>query len=324
MQSIEYALYFSVTKLPATFAPAKKNWIIKMKNKIILLTGASSGIGKETAKALARQGHTVMVHGRDKARTQAVCNEIKLETGNTKVDMVLADLLSLPDVKRMAGEVARRYDRLDVLINNAGALFGKERETTKEGFEKTMALNLLAPFLLTELLLDLLAKSPAARIVNVVSEMHKRGGKPDFSDFRLEKSYSTIRAYGLSKLYNIWMSRHLVSELKQKGIHNITVNTLHPGMIATKFGQDSDKGFFNNLVFKLATPFMITPAQGAATSIYAATSAEVENVTGQYFKDKRVARADDTYYSAENAQTVWDYCMQVTEPYRIPASVREA
>jgi len=287
-----------------------------LKSKIILITGATGGIGKETARALARQGHTVVIHGRNKVKTQQVCEEIKSETGNIKVDMLLADLLLLSDVKYMADEFKKKYDRLDVLINNAGAMMNKNRETTKEGLEKTIVVNLLAPFLLTELLLDVLAKSPSARIINVSSEMHKRGGKPDFKDFQLENSYSCARAYGLAKLYLIWISRHLITEIKEKGLGHVTVNFVHPATTNTNFGLDSDKGFLANLIFRVVMPFSLTPEQGAETSIYLATSDEVEKVTGQYYgTKKKLAKVDDKYYSAENEKIVWDYCKQITGPY---------
>lgn len=287
-----------------------------MERKTILITGATSGIGKETAKALAKQGHAVVIHGRDKSKTQKVCEEIKSETGNKQVDMLLADLFLLSDVNRMAEEFKKKHDRLDVLINNAGGMMNKERETTKEGIEKTIALNLLSPFLLTQSLLDVLAKSPAARIINVSSEMHKRGGKPDFQDFQLVNNYSCPRAYGLSKLYLIWVSRHLITELKQNGLEHITVNIVHPGISNTNFGLDSDKGFLNNLIFRIVMPFSLTPEQGAETSIHLATSDEVKNVTGQYYgTKKKIAKADDKYYSAENGKLVWEYCKQITKSY---------
>lgn len=287
-----------------------------MREKIILITGATGGIGKETAKALAKQGHTVIIHGRDKVKTQKVCEEIKAETGNTNIDTLLADLFLLSDVKNMADKFKEKYDRLDVLINNAGGMMNKERETTKEGIEKTIALNLLSPFLLTQLLLNALAKSPTARIINVSSEMHKRGGKPDFNDFQLISSYSCSRAYGLSKLYLIWTSRHLITELEQQGLGHITVNIVHPGMTNTNFGLDSDKGFIINLIFRIAVPFGLTPEQGAETSIYLATSDEVKNITGQYYgTKKKLAKVDNKYYSAENERLVWEYCKQITKPY---------
>lgn len=287
-----------------------------MESKTILVTGATSGIGKETAKALAKLGHTVIVHGRDKEKTQKVCAEIKSETGNDSVDILLADLFLLSDVKRMADEVKQKYDRLDVLINNAGGMMNKVRETTTEGLEKTIALNLLAPFLLTELLLDVLAKSPSARIINVSSEMHKHGGKPDFNDFQMANSYSCDRAYGLSKLYFIWISRHLVTELKHNGMEHITVNVVHPATSNTNFGLDSDKGFLKNLIFRVVMPLSLTPEQGAETSIYLATADEAEKVTGQYYgTKKKLAKADDKYYSAKNEKIVWEYCEQITRPY---------
>ncbi len=287
-----------------------------MESKTILITGATSGIGKATAKALAQQGHTVIMHGRNKTKTEKVWEEIKSETGNTKIDRVLADLFLLSDVKRMADEFKEKYDRLDVLINNAGNMMNKERETTIEGLEKTIALNLLSPFLLTQLLLNVLVKSPSARIINVASEMHKRGGKPDFKDFQLENSYSCPRAYGLSKLYLIWISRHSITELKQKGLGHITVNIVHPATTNTNFGLDSDKGFLNNLIFRVVMPLTLTPEQGAESSIYLATSDEVKDVTGQYYgPKKKLAKTDDRYYSAENEKIVWEYCKQITKPY---------
>ncbi|KIC94229.1 SDR family NAD(P)-dependent oxidoreductase [Flavihumibacter solisilvae] len=287
-----------------------------MEQKTILITGATDGIGKITAKSLAAQGHIIIVHGRSRQKAEAVCQEIKSETGNDKVDYVLADLLSMADIKRMVADFKSRYYHLDVLINNAGAFFNKQREITKEGFEKTMALNLFAPFLLMQLLTEVLAKSPSARIINMYSAMHKRGGKPDFNDFQLVNSYKPARAYGLSKLYLVWITRHMASELQQRGITNITVNGTHPGAVATNFGQDADKGFFINLVFKVALRFMPRPEAGAISSIYLATSPEVEGISGQFYDSKaKVEKPDDKYWSVQNEQKVWDYLQRTLEPY---------
>lgn len=286
-----------------------------MQSKIILVTGATDGIGKVTAKTLAMQGHTVIIHGRNKSKAQAVCEEIKSETGNNKVDTMIADLFSFSEIKRMTEEFKKKYDRLDVLINNAGAFLGKVRETTKDGLEKTITLNVLSPLLITELLLDVLAKSPSARIINTSSAMHKRGGKPDFNDIQSEKNYTPSRAYGLSKLYVIWITRYLATELKAKGMNHITANVLHPGAVATRFGQDNDKGFINNMIFKLALPFMDKPEKGASTTVYLATSKEVEGVSGKFFGNSKEEKADDKYYSKKNEKLVWDYCMQIIKPY---------
>ena len=283
--------------------------------KTILITGASDGIGKESAKALARQGHNIILHGRNQQKTQAVQNEIIAESGNKNIDCIIADFLLLSEVKQFADAIKQKYDHIDVLMNNAGAIFDKERQTTPEGFEKTIALNLFAPFLLTELLMDLLKKSDAARIVNISSEMHKWCGKPDLNDFQLEKSYAPGRAYGLTKLYLIWITRYLADDLRSKGITNITANSLHPGVVATNFGQAGNNGFMINFLFKVVYKFLTKSDKGAETSIYAAVSPEVATISGEYFKNKKIAKVDDKYYSKENEKKVWEYCMEVVKNF---------
>lgn len=284
--------------------------------KTILITGSTDGIGKITATTLAKQGHTVIIHGRNKAKAEKVCHEIKSVTGNDKVDYIIADLLQMADIKRMTEEFKKKYEYLDVLINNAGAIFGKDRETTKEGFEKTLTLNLFAPFLLTQLLLDTLQKSKFARIINLYSAMHRRSGQPDFNDFHQEKNFKTDKAYGLSKLYLVWITQHLAKLLKETGITNVTVNACHPGAVATNFGQDADKGFIMNMIFKVALKLMPKPETGARTSIYLATSPEVENVSGQFYDAKmKIEKPADKYYSIENENKVWNYCEQTLKSY---------
>lgn len=288
-----------------------------MESKIILITGSTDGIGKITATELAKQGHTVIIHGRNLEKAEKVRQEIQNQTGNPNVDFLIADLLSMAEIKKMAEDFIIKYKHLDVLINNAGAIFGKDRTITKDGFEQTMMLNLLAPFLLTDLLLEFLQKSQSARIINLYSAMHRRARKPDLNDFQLEKNYKTDRAYGLSKLYLVWTTKHLARLLKAKGINNITVNACHPGAVATNFGQDADKGFIINLIFRIALKLMPKPETGARTSIYLATSQEVENVSGQFFNQKmKFEKPDDKYYSLENEQIVWEYCMKATEKFR--------
>ncbi|WP_192085729.1 SDR family NAD(P)-dependent oxidoreductase [Algoriphagus sp. Y33] len=286
-----------------------------MDRKTILITGSTGGIGKVTAKALAKLGHTVIIHGRDKEKTASICEEIKSETGNDTIDYVIADLLLLSEVSQLAESFKKKHKRLDVLINNAGAIFGKERETTQEGFEKTMALNLFSPFLLTQLLLEVLAKSPAARIINVSSGAHTMSGTPDLDDIQSTKKYSFGNAYGLSKLYLIWVTQRLATELKTNGMSNITANSLHPGTIKTAFGQRAKKGFVVDLLFNISMLFAISPEKGAENTIYLATAKEVEHISGKYFSNKKIARPSMKYYSPENEKAVWNYCKLITQPY---------
>ncbi|MFV0531590.1 MAG: SDR family NAD(P)-dependent oxidoreductase [Flavobacteriales bacterium] len=287
-----------------------------MNIKTILITGATQGLGKITATELAKQGHQIIIHGRNEAKLETVRNEIINETGNKNIDLAVADLLSLKDTARMANELKNQYEKLDVLVNNAGAISNKTRETTAEGLEKTFTLNLFAPLLLMQSLTDLLVKSKSARIVNLSSAMHKRSGKPNFDDFQMQNNYSAPSTYGMSKLYLIWVSRKMVAYLKEKGINNITVNVCHPGAAATNFGQDSDKGFLINTIFKVALLFTDSPEKGAMTGIYLASSPEVENVTGEFFGNrKKIEKPSDKYWSKESEQKVWDYSQQILKPY---------
>ena len=287
-----------------------------MNSKTILITGATQGLGKVTATELAKQGHQIIIHGRSKNKLKVVKSDIISASGNTNIDIAVADLLSLEDTAKMAEELKKKYNKLDVLINNAGAFFNKQRELTQEGFEKTIALDLFAPLLLMHSFLDLLVKSPSARIINLASAMHKRGGKPDFKDFQLQNSYKPDRAYGLSKLYLIWVSRYFAKYLKEQNITNVTVNVCHPGAAATNFGQDSDKGFLINMIFKVALLFMDKPEKGAMTSIYLASSPKAEGVTGVFFGNRNnIEKPDDKYYSEENERTVWNYSMNIIKSY---------
>jgi NAD(P)-dependent dehydrogenase (short-subunit alcohol dehydrogenase family) len=285
-----------------------------MKNKIILVTGASDGIGKETAKAIAKQGHTVIMHGRNPQKTQAAYEEIKAETGNDKIEYLTADFLSFAEIKRFADKIKQKYDRLDVLVNNAGAQFTDKRETTGEGHEKTMMINVFAPFLLTTLLLDLLKKSPSARVVTVSSASHSMG-KPNLNDIELKNGYSMARAYGVSKLYIIWIMQHFVSEMKKAGIDSITFNSVHPGSTATSLARESSKSWKFRIIMFLWIPMMNSMEKAISASVKTATSAELEGVTGKYFGPKGEEKPSDKYYSPENEQTVWDYCKQITKDY---------
>jgi len=284
-----------------------------MDNRVVLITGATSGIGKAAAIALAKQDFTVIIHGRNEGRTRTVCDEIKAITGNPNIDILVADLFLLKDVRRMADAFRRKYDRLDVLINNAGGILNVKREHTSEAIEKTIALNLFTPFLLTSLLLATLKNSSEGRIINVSSNSHKLNANPDFSDLQLDKNYDPLRAYGNAKLFLIWISQRLATKLTQAGISNVTVNTLHPGAVATNFGVESNLGKVLNFIGKIVRPLFKTVEQGADTIVYLASSSEVKNISGKYFVNRKQSKVADKYYTLGNAETIWEYCAHQTE-----------
>jgi NAD(P)-dependent dehydrogenase (short-subunit alcohol dehydrogenase family) len=283
-----------------------------MNNKIVLITGATGGIGKAAAIALAKKDFTVVIHGRNRQKTELVCEEIKAATGNDKIDVIVANLFSLKEVQNMANSFKQKYNRLDVLINNAGGVMGKDREITADGIEKTIAINLFAPFLLTQLLLELLKNSADGRIINVSSNSHRLNAKPDFDDLSLEKGYNPLRAYGNAKLFLIWITQHLSQTFNQQGIKNITANTVHPGAVATNFGVESNLGAVLNFIAKLARPLLKTPEQGADTIVYLATSGEVKNSSGKYFVNRKQSKVTEKYYSEKKEKAVWDYCIENT------------
>lgn len=276
------------------------------KQRTVLITGATGGIGKAAAIALAKQNFRVVIHGRNKEKTAGVSEEIKRISGNNKIEHIVGDLFLMDDVKKVAQIFIERYGSLDVLINNAGGIMSKDRKETTVGVETTIAVNVLAPFLLTELLLDLLKKSNDGRIINVSSNSHQLNAKPNFKDLELQKNYNPLTAYGNAKLFLIWISQHLAGKLKDD-FKNVTVNTLHPGAVASSFGVNSNLGGFLNFFAKLARPFFRTPEQGAETIIYLATSEDVKSITGRYFENKKIKTASQKYYTPYNEQLVWDY-----------------
>ena len=286
-----------------------------MEIKIILVTGASDGIGKETAKTLAKQGHTIIMQGRNKNKTRTAFEEIKKESGNDRIDMYTADFLSLAEVKQFAENIKQKYRHLDVLINNAGAQFSGKRETTSEGHEKTMAINVFAPFLLTTLLLDLLKKSKSARVVTVSSASHSMGGRPDLADIELRNDYTMVKAYGFSKLYIIWIMQQFVTRMKDQGVSNITFNSVHPGSARTSLGREATKSLKWKIIYFLWQPMMISIEKAAGSGIRAAVSPEMEGITGRYFGPKGEEQPSRKYYSPENEKIVWDYCEKVVKPF---------
>jgi len=275
-----------------------------MSGRICLVTGATRGIGRATAEALAKSGAHVLLHGRDSASVGAVCREM-IRYG--QVDGVVGDLSSLAAVRKLATEVAAQYPRLDVLVNNAGT-GTRRRQTTGDGYERTFAINHLAPFLLTNLLLERLKAGKAARVVTVSSMAH-RGAKLDFDDLNWEtRKFSGLGAYGASKLANILFTVELASRLAGSGV---TANCLHPGVVATNiftaFGGRTGKVFT-----VLLRPFMLSPADGAKTSIYLASSPEVANVTGKFFDKCREVPPTPAAQDAAAAKRLWDVSAKLT------------
>lgn len=273
-----------------------------MQGKICLVTGASSGIGKATALGLTKTGATVVMVCRDTARGQAALTEIRQQGGTGDVDLLIADLSSQADIRRLAAEYKSKYRQLHVLINNAGVYYTK-RHVTVYGLEAMFAVNYLARFLLSNLLLDIIKKSAPARIINVAGAYHAKG-KINFDDLQGEKDFDGQRANHQSKLADVLFTYELTRRLEGIGV---TVNCLHPGMVATDL-IDKDKDFprFFKYLYKLSRPLMKSPAKGADTSIYLASSPEVEGVTGQYFVDRKIAPSSPESHDVQLAKRLWD------------------
>ncbi len=272
------------------------NWSIA--GKQVVVTGATSGIGEATAIGLARAGAHVALVGRDAQRGAASLAKVQA-AGDGSASLFLADLSSLAEVRRLAGELAAALPRVDVLINNAGAVFMK-REVTVDGLERTFALNHLSYFLLTELLLPKLQASAPARIINVSSEAHRQGGL-DFDDLQRERSYSGFGAYGASKLANLLFTRELARRLQGQ---SITVNAMHPGVVATGFGLNTP-GVFRVLI-SLARPFFRTPEKAALTALYLAGDPALDGVTGLYFADSKRKTPTKAAQSDADAARLWE------------------
>ncbi|MBL8917670.1 MAG: SDR family oxidoreductase [Myxococcaceae bacterium] len=275
-----------------------------MTGKRVLVTGATAGIGLETAKAIAKEGAELIIVGRNEEKTKAVAEQVKAETGNPNVTFLLADLSSMAQVRRLAADFLARYDRLDVLVNNAGAVNPK-RETTADGHESTFATNHLAYFLLTNLLVPALEKAAPSRVVCVASEAH-RGSTLDFDDLMSER-YSAFRTYSRSKLANILFGREAARRLQAKGI---SVNTLHPGVVGSNF--IAGKGGFWGVIGTLSRVFLISNEQGAKTSVFLATSKDVEGVTGKYFDKCRERAPSAAAMDDAAAAKLWAISEQLT------------
>jgi NAD(P)-dependent dehydrogenase (short-subunit alcohol dehydrogenase family) len=268
-----------------------------LRGKRVLVTGATTGIGRATAIALGRMGAEVLLVARDREKGDSARAEV-LAAGAPAAEVLLADLSLMSSVRALAEEVRGRVDRLDVLVNNAGALFAK-REVTAEGFERTFALNHLSYFLLTNLLLDRLRAAGAARIVNVSSQVHQPA-HVDFDDLQFERKYGSFVAYAVTKLENLLFTFALARRLASSGV---TANAAHPGGVATNFGR-SNRGWFGGL-FALAAPFLRSPEKGARTSVWLASSPALAGTTGKYFADCKEKRPSKESRDEATQERLW-------------------
>ena len=280
----------------------------EMNGKTVIVTGGNSGIGLETAVELAAQGARVIITARDPERGKAALDDIKTRSGRDQVELVVFDLASMASVREGAAELLARCPRIDVLVNNAGLVLS-ERSETVDGFESTFAINHLGPFLLTNLLLDRIKSSAPSRIVNVSSTAHNAVRKGlDFDDLQATKSYSGMRVYSASKLANILFTTELARRLEGTGV---TANSLHPGTVRTGYGRSGDTKGILQVGIAIAAPFFLSPAKGARTSIYLASSPEVEGVTGKYFIKCKQRTPTKAAQDADAARRLWEMSEQM-------------
>jgi NAD(P)-dependent dehydrogenase (short-subunit alcohol dehydrogenase family) len=276
-----------------------------MEGKVVIVTGSNSGIGKKTAKALAGMGATVVMAVRNRERGETARAEVVQETGNESVTVMVCDLASGDSIKRFSEELRTRYDRLDVLINNAGAVFAKRR-LSADGLESSMAVNYLGPFLITRELLPLLDGSPPSLVVNVSSVL-SGNAEFDFDDLQREKGYKGMEAYAGSKLMLTTYTLELARRLEGTGV---TANVVEPGFVATKLGRNSGS-LLNSVMFTLVRPMQITPDKAAENTVYAATSPGLEGVTGKVFAKKQEKETPPITHDGEARKQLWDATEQL-------------
>lgn len=277
-----------------------------IQEQIIIVTGANAGIGLETARALARLGATVVMVARSADKLATAQAEIVADTGNEKTTYMLCDLASQASIRAFAAEFRRRYARLDVLVNNAGAVFNGRQESV-DGIELTFALNHLAYFLLTQELLDLLQASAPARIVNVSSGAHSVGTF-DFDDYQRRKKYTAFQAYGESKMANVLFTYELARRLEGSGV---TANVLHPGFVRSNFATNNGR-LWQIAIRIIGRLFAISPQQGAETSTYLAISPQVEGVSGCYFDKSQAVKSHSFSYDRAAQHRLWELSEQLT------------
>jgi NAD(P)-dependent dehydrogenase (short-subunit alcohol dehydrogenase family) len=275
-----------------------------MQGKTVVVTGATSGIGEVAADRLAQKGARIVFIARDRERGQETLKHLRAIAGHDNHSVHYADLMKLSEQKRVAAEIAASEPQIDVLINNAGALFNS-RQVTEDGLEKTFALNHMSYFTVTNVLLDKLKATPGARIVSTSSDAHK-GAKLNFDDLQSEKSYSGFGVYGRSKLMNILFTRELARRLAGTGV---TANCLHPGFVGTRFGDQS--GGILSFLVKIAKNFALTPEQGAQTIIYLGSSPEVEGKSGGYYVKSKLATPTKEAQNDADAKRLWDVSAKI-------------
>jgi NAD(P)-dependent dehydrogenase (short-subunit alcohol dehydrogenase family) len=278
-----------------------------MPKKTIIITGATSGIGEQTALALARNGDDLFLLVRNMAKGEMVKRHILVHARNPNVYLIECDMSSLASVKKATEQIRASVDRINILVNNAGSIF-PQRQLSKDGFEMTFALNHLSHFLLTLNLMPLLQKGKA-RIINVSSAAHK-AAKPNLDDIQTEKGYKSVKAYADAKLFNIYFTQSLAQKYAGAGV---TAYCLHPGLVNTQFGA-AYKGLFK-LFLQAMRHFMITAKEGAETSVYVATEPGLEKQNGKYFKKKKVAKTAPIANNTNNREQLWDKSEELVKPF---------
>lgn len=280
---------------------------MNLEHKVCLVTGANSGIGKATTMELARRGAYVLMLCRNEERAETARRDIMEKTGHSGLEIIIADLAHQHDIRRAAEQVRKQYDALDILINNAG-IIPAGRQETPEGIERTLAINHLGPFLLTNLLLEPLRRASSARIITVSSEVHRLGARAfDLDNLQLQQGYSPMKAYGVSKLCNIMFTHELARRTEGEPL---TANALHPGVVRTQLADEAS--WMMKLFYFIGRPFMKSPQGGAETSLYLAASDEVEGVSGKYFRNSKVATPADPAFDDTLTEVLWERSAALT------------
>lgn len=275
-----------------------------LRGKTAIVTGGTNGIGFITAQELAHLEAQVVIFSRNQEKCQAAVEQIKRTTGNINIESISVDLSLMASVRQAADIFLKQHSRLDILVNNAGAVFF-QRQVSAEGLEMTFALNHLSYFLLTDLLLDILKSNAPSRIINVSSDAHQNG-RINFDDLMSEKSYSGFGAYSMSKLANIMFTYELADRLSGT---QVSVNALHPGFVATGFARNNGK--LINFGMSITKPFARKPEKGAETSIYLASSTEVDGVSGKYFTDCREVKSNAASYNKDDQKRLWEISSEI-------------